>query len=172
MPSTWGYLWPTRWDFQQSVEAGIFCLPLIGQLSPVGVRSEMEFTVTSEVNLLDLIGFVGWAIGILAGASWVKRRYASRLESDPMRIFQSNITDLEVIVRLMEKSEAHYFTLDDNGSEDTQACARIAKVMATYRIRDMIYSGWLISCRDAHRRNTNPYLHVRPVPGLYVVDPR
>ena len=89
-----------------------------------------------------------------------------------MRIFQSNITDLEVIVRLMEKSEAQYFTLDDDSTEDVRACARIAKVMADYRIRDMMYRGWLISCRNAHPRNASPYLHVRPVPGLYIVDPR
>ena len=129
----------------------------------------MDFTITNEINLL---GLVGWAIGLLAGASWLKRRYANRLESDPMRIFQSNITDLEVIVRMMENSETGYSTRDDDGSEDAMASARIAKIMADYRIRDMIYSRWLISCRDAHRRNTNPYLHVRPVPGLYVVDPR
>ena len=89
-----------------------------------------------------------------------------------MRIFQSNITDLEVIARMMEDSESRYFAREDDGSEDARASARIAKVMADYKIRDMIYSGWLISCRDAHRRNANPYLHVRPVPGLYVVDPR
>lgn len=132
----------------------------------------MDFTLTNEINLLDLIGFVGWAIGLFAGASWLKRRYANRLESDPMRIFQSNIADLEVIVRMMENSEARYMTRDDDDSEDSRASGRVAKVMADYRIQDMIYSGWLISCRGAHRRNTNPYLHIRPVPGLYVVDPR
>ena len=132
----------------------------------------MDFTFTNEINLLDLIGLVGWAIGLLVGASWLKRRYATRLESDPMRIFQSNITDLEVIARMMEDSKSRYFAREDDGSEDARASARIAKVMADYKIRDMIYSGWLISCRDAHRRNENPYLHVRPVPGLYVVDPR
>ena len=132
----------------------------------------MDFTFTNEINLLDLIGLGGWAIGLFVGASWLKRRYANRLESDPMRIFQSNITDLEAIVRMMEDSEARYFAREDDGSEDARASVRIAKVMADYRIRDMIYSGWLISCRDTHRRNANLYLHVRPVPGLYVVDPR
>lgn len=130
----------------------------------------MEFT--NEINIPDLIGLVGWIIGILVGASWLKRRYANRLESDPMRIFQSNIMDLEVIARMMESSEAQYFTREDDGSEDALACGRIADVMSDYRIRDMIYNGWLISCRDAGRRNTKPYLHVRPVPGLYIVDPR
>ena len=130
----------------------------------------MEFT--NEVSIPDLVGLVGWIIGILVGASWLKRRYANRLESDPMRIFQSNIMDLEVIARMMESSEAQYFTREDDGSEDALACGRIADVMSDYRIRDMIYDGWLISCRDAGRRNTKPYLHVRPVPGLYIVDPR
>ena len=132
----------------------------------------MDLTFTNEINLLDVIGLVGWAIGLFAGVSWLKRRYANRLESDPMRIFQSNVTDLEVMVRMMEKTEARYFARDDDGSEDARASTRIAKVMADYRIRDMTYSGWLISCRDAHRRNANPYLHVRLVPWLYVVDPR
>ena len=132
----------------------------------------MDLTFTNEINLLDLIGFVGWAIGLLAGASWLKRRYANRLESDPMRIFQSNIHDLEVIAGMMENSEAGYFTRDDDESEDARASRSVAKVMADYRIQDMIYRGWLISCRDARRRNTNPYLHVRRVPGLYVVDSR
>ena len=58
----------------------------------------MEFTFTNEINLPDLIGLVGW----------LKRRYANRLESDPMRIFQSNIADLETIARLMENSESRY----------------------------------------------------------------
>ena len=132
----------------------------------------MDFTFTTEINLLDIIGFVGWAIGFLVGVSWLKRRYSSRLESDPMRIFQSNITDLEVIACMMKNSEALYFTRADDGSEDAQASTRIAKVMAKYSIREMIYRGWLISCRDANRRNTDPYLHIRPVPGLFVVDPR
>ena len=132
----------------------------------------MDFTFTNEINLLDIIGFVGWGIGLLVGANWLKRRYANRLESDPMRIFQSNITDLETIVRMMDNSEARYFARNDDGSEDARASARIAKVMANFRIQDMIYSGWLISCRDANRRNTNPYLHIRPIPGLFVVDPR
>ena len=132
----------------------------------------MEFTFTNEINLLDIIGLVGWAIGLLVGASWLKRRYANRLESDPMRIFQSNITDLETIARIMENSETRYFAREDDGSEDALASATIAEVMADYRIREMIYNGWLISCRDANRRSTKPYLHVRPVPGLYVVDPR
>jgi len=129
----------------------------------------MEFTFTNEINLLDLIGLIGWALGLFAGATWLKRRYADRLESDPMRIFQSNILDLEVLVSELENSEARYFARADDGSEVAQAGARIAKLMADYRIRDMIYSGWLISCRDAHRRTTSPYLHIRPVPGLYVV---
>ena len=132
----------------------------------------MELTFTNEVNLIDLVGLAGWAIGLFAGASWLKRRYANRMESDPMRIFQSNITDLEAIVRMMENSEARYFAREDDCSEDARASARIADMMAVYRIRDMIYNGWLLSCRDADRRNTRPYLHVRPVPGLYVVDPR
>ena len=132
----------------------------------------MDFTFTNEVNVLDLIGFVGWAVGLLAGASWLKRRYTNRLESDPMRIFQSHITDLETIARMMETIEARYFTRDQDGSEDAQASARVAEVMADYNIRDMIYRGWLISCRDANRRKAKPYLHVRPVPGLYIVDPR
>ena len=131
----------------------------------------MEFTFTSEINLLDLIGLLGWAIGILVGASWLKRRYTNRLESDPMRIFQSNIADLEAIPRMMENSEARYFAREHDGSEDVLASARIAEVMADYGIRDMIYNGWLISCRDANRRNTKPYLHVRSLPALYVVDP-
>ena len=108
----------------------------------------------------------------MVGVSWLKRRYSSRLESDPMRIFQSNITDLEVIACMMKNSEALYFTRADDGSEDAQASTRIAKVMAKYSIREMIYRGWLISCRDANRRNTDPYLHIRPVPGLFVVEPR
>ena len=58
----------------------------------------MEFTFTNEINLPDLVGLVGWVIGIFVGASWLKRRYANRLESDPMRIFQSHITDLEVVI--------------------------------------------------------------------------
>ena len=128
----------------------------------------MEFTFTNEINLLDIIGLVGWAIGLLVGASWLKRRYAKRLESDPMRIFQSNITDLETIARMMENSETRYFAREDDGSEDALASATIAEVMADYRIRE-IYNGWLISCRDANRRSTKPYLHVRPVPGLYVL---
>ena len=132
----------------------------------------MDLTFTNEINLLDLIGLVGWIIALVAGASWLKRRYANRLESDPMRIFQSNITDLETIVRMMENIETRYFAHEDDDSEDARASARIAKVMADYKIQDMIYSGWLISCRDAHRRNSKPYLHVRPVPGLYIVDPR
>ena len=40
------------------------------------------------------------------------------------------------------------------------------------RCSTIFYNGWLISCRDANRRNSKPYLHVRAVPGLYVVDPR
>ena len=132
----------------------------------------MEFTFTNEVNLLDLIGFVGWAVGLLAGASWIKRRYSSRLESDPMRIFQSNIADLELIVQMMENSEARYFAREHDDSDDARASARIAKIMADLRIQDMIYNGWLISCRNANRRNSNPYIHIRPVPGLYVVDSR
>ena len=43
----------------------------------------MEFTFTNEINLLDIIGLVGWAIGILVGASWLKRRYANRLNQIP-----------------------------------------------------------------------------------------
>ena len=129
----------------------------------------MEFTFTNEINLPDLIGLVGWAIGIFVGASWLQRRYANRLESDPMRIFQSNIADLEVIARTMENSEARYFAKEADGSEHALASGRIADVMADYRIRDMIYDGWLISCRDANRRNAKPYLHIRPVPGLYIV---
>ena len=113
----------------------------------------MDFTFTNEINLLDIIGLVGWAIGLLVGASWLKRRYANRLESDPMRIFQSNIIDLEAIVNMMEKSEARYFAREDDDSEEARASARIAKVMAEYRIREMIYRGWLIICRNAHRRN-------------------
>ena len=132
----------------------------------------MEFTFTNEINLPDLIGLVGWTIGVLAGVSWFKRRYANRLESDPMRIFQSHITDLEVIARMMENSEARYFAREHDDSEDAFASERIADVMADYRLRDMIYDGWLISCREAGRRNAKPYLHVRPVPGLYIVDPR
>ena len=132
----------------------------------------MAFTFTNEINLLDIIGLVGWGIGLLAGASWLKRRYANRLESDPMRIFQSNITDLEAMVLMMETSETRYFAREDDGSEDAQASARIARVMADYKIRTIIYNGWLISCRDADRRKRSPYLHIRPVPGLYVVDPR
>ena len=132
----------------------------------------MEFTFTNEINLPDLVGLVGWVIGIFVGASWLKRRYANRLESDPMRIFQSHIIDLEVIARMMENSEARYFAREHDDSEDALASERIADVMAEYRIRDMIYDGWLISCRDAGRRDTKPYLHVRPVPGLYIVDPR
>lgn len=132
----------------------------------------MEFTFTNEINLLDIVGLVGWAIGILVGANWLRRRYASRLESDPMRIFQSNITDLETISRMMENSETGYFARQNDGSEDALASAKVAEVMADYRIREMIYNGWLISCRDANRRDSRPYLHVRPVPGLYVVDPR
>ena len=132
----------------------------------------MEFTFTNEVNVLDLIGLVGWAIGLLVGASWLKRRYANRLESDPMRIFQSNIADLEAVARMMNNSEARYFTREHDGSEEALASARIAEVMANYGIREMTYNGWLISCRDANRRKTKPYLHVRPVPGLFVVDPR
>ena len=73
----------------------------------------------------------------------------------------------------MKNSETRYFAREDDGSEDALASATIAEVMADYRIREMIYNGWhLISCRDANRRSTKPYLHVRPVPGLYVVDPR
>ena len=132
----------------------------------------MEFTFTNEINLLDIIGLVGWAMGILVGASWLQRRYANRLESDPMRIFQSNITDLETIARMMENSEARYFTREHDDSEDAVASANIADLMAHHRIREMIYSGWLISCRDANRRDARAYLHIRPVPGLYVVDPR
>ena len=132
----------------------------------------MEFTFTNEINLPDLVGLVGWVIGIFVGASWLKRRYANRLESDPMRIFQSHITDLEVIARMMENSKGGYFTREHDGSEETLASERIADVMAEYRIRDMIYHGWLISCRDAGRRNAKPYLHVRRVPGLYIVEPR
>ena len=132
----------------------------------------MEFTFTNEINLPDLVGLVGWVIGIFVGASWLKRRYANRVESDPMHIFQSSITDLELIARMMESSESRYFTKEHDGSEFTLATARIADVMSDYRIRDMIYDGWLISCRDAGRRNAKPYLHVRPVPGLYIVEPR
>ena len=132
----------------------------------------MEFTFTNEINLLDVAGLVGWVIGILVGASWLKRRYANRLESDPMGIFQSNITDLETISRVMENSETRYFAREGDESEDALASAKVAQLMADYRIRDMIYNGWLISCRDANRRDSRPYLHVRPVPGLYVVDPR
>ena len=47
----------------------------------------MEFTFTNEINLLDIIGLVGWVIALLVGASWLKRRYANRLESDPMESF-------------------------------------------------------------------------------------
>ena len=36
----------------------------------------MDFTFTNEINLLDLIGLVGWAIGLFVGASWLKRRYS------------------------------------------------------------------------------------------------
>ena len=132
----------------------------------------MEFTFTNEINLIDIIGMVGWGIGLLVGASWLKRRYDNRLESDPMRIFQSSIIDLETIARMMENSEARYFAREHDGSEDAQASARVADVMADFRIREMIYRGWLISCRDANRRNSKPYLHIRPVPGLYVIDPR
>ena len=132
----------------------------------------MEFTFTNEINLLDIIGLVGWVIALLVGASWLKRRYANRLESDPMRIFQSNITDLETIARTMENSDAPYSTREHDGSEDALASANIADVMAGYRIRDIVYKGWLISCRDANRRDSKPYLHVRRVPLLYVVDPR
>ena len=132
----------------------------------------MEFTFTNEINLPDLIGLVGWVIGFFVGAGWLKRRYANRLESDPMRIFQSKIADLETIARLMGNSESRYFTREHDGSDDALASARIAEVMADYRIRDMIYNGWLISCRDANQRKAKPYLHIRPVPGLYVVDPR
>ena len=132
----------------------------------------MEFTFTNEINLLDIFGLVGWGIGLLVGASWLKRRYGDRIESDPMRIFQSNIVDLETIVRMMENSDSQYFTREHDGTEDTLASAKIADVMAEYRIQDMIYNGWLISCRNANRRNTKPYLHIRPVPGLYIVDTR
>ena len=132
----------------------------------------MEFIFTNEINLPDLIGLVGWVIGLFVGARWLKGRYANRLESDLMRIFQSNIADLETIARLMENSESRYFTREHDGSEDALASARIADVMAGYRIRNRIYNGWLISLRDANRRNAKPYLHIRPVPGLYVVDPR
>ena len=66
----------------------------------------MEFTFTNEINRPDLIGLVGWVIGFFVGAGWLKRRYANRLDSDPMRIFQSNIADLETIARLMENSES------------------------------------------------------------------
>ena len=89
-----------------------------------------------------------------------------------MRIFQSNIADLETVARPMENSESRYFTREHDGSDDALTSARIAEVMADYRIRDMIYNGWLISCLDANRRKAKPYLHIRPVPGLYVVDPR
>ena len=126
---------------------------------------------TNEINLLDIIGLVGWGIGLLAGATWLKRRYTNRLESDPMRIFQSNITDLEAIVRVMESTETRYFTREDDGSEDAQVSARIARVMADYKIRTMIYNGWLLSCREVPRSKGRPYLHIRPVPRLYVVDP-
>ena len=93
----------------------------------------MEFTFTNEINLLDIIGLVGWAIGILVGASWLKRRYANRLESDPMRIFQSNITDLETIARMMENSETRYFAREHDDSEDAVASAKIADVMADWQ---------------------------------------
>ena len=132
----------------------------------------MELTFTNEINLLDLIGLVGWGIGLLVGANWLKRRYANRIESDPMRIFQSNITDLETVVREMENGKSGYFVREHDGSENSSASAKVADVMANYGIRDMIYNGWLISCRDANRRNKQPYLHIRPVPGLFVVDPR
>ena len=39
----------------------------------------MELTFTNEINLLDLIGLVGWAIGLFVGANWLKHRYANRL---------------------------------------------------------------------------------------------
>ena len=98
----------------------------------------MEFTFTNEINLIAIIGLIGWAIGLWVGASWLKRHYANRLESDPMRIFQSNITDLETIARMMENSETRYFTREHDGSEDALASAKIADVMADYRIREMI----------------------------------
>ena len=132
----------------------------------------MEFTFSNEINMVDIIGLMGWAIGLLVGASWLKRRYANRLESDPMRIFQSNISDLETIGRMMDNSETRYFAREHDGSEDALASANVADVMEKHRIREMIYNGWLISCRDANRRNSKPYLHIRPVPGLYVIDPR
>jgi hypothetical protein len=132
----------------------------------------MEITLTNEINVLDLIGFVGWAVGLLTGASLLRRRYANRIESDPMVIFQSYITDLELIAHMMENSEAGYFTREKDGSEDAQASERVAEAMSNYGIRDMIYNGWLFSCRFADRRSKNPYLHIRRVPGLYIVDPR
>ncbi len=132
----------------------------------------MEFTFTNEINLLDLIGLVGWAVGLFVGVNWLQRRYGNRIESDPMRIFQSYIVDLETIARMMENSEERYFAREHDGSSDAKASAKIAEVMADYRIREMIYNDWLISCRDASRRDRKPYLHIRPVPGLYIIEPR
>ena len=135
----------------------------------------MDFTFTNEVNIFDLIafvGFLGWVVGILSGVGWLKRKYANRLESDPMRLFQSHITDLESVVGLMESKDTGYFTQENDGSEDSEAAGRVAQVMADYKIGDMVYRGWLMSCRISSRKNERPYLHIRPLPGLYVVDPR
>ena len=132
----------------------------------------MDFTFTNEINSLDLIGFVGWAIGLFAGVSWLKRRYGSRIESDPMRIFQSHVTDLEKVAAAMENSEDGYFTRRHDDSEESQAFARVAQTMANYRIQDMVYRNWLIACRISNRKGERPYLHVRRLPGLYIVDHR
>ena len=53
-----------------------------------------------------------------------------------MRIFQSDIADLETIARLALKQTNHDpFTREHDGSDDALASARIAEVMADYRIR-------------------------------------
>ena len=49
---------------------------------------------------------------------------------------------------------------------------RVAQAMADYKIQDMVYRGWLMSCRISSRKNERPYLQIRPLPGLFVVDPR
>ena len=132
----------------------------------------MDITFSGEINVLDLIALLGWAIGIIAGAGWLRRRYANRIESDPMRVFEAHISDLETIAEYMERRGSGYFTQQEDGSEDTQASGRIADVMADYAISEMVYRQWLISCRNPSRKNERAYLHIRPLPGLYIVDPR
>ena len=135
----------------------------------------MDFTFTNDVNIFDLIsliGVVGWVIGLLVGASWLKRRYASRLESDPWRIFQSHVTDLELIVRDMESRDTGSFAREADGSQEADAAGRIAQVMADYRIQDMVYTRWWIACRIPARRGEKPYLHMRPLPRLHILDYR